>query len=68
MYVCVCNAVTENHIRCAVEAGHDTLPQLRRHLGVGGCCGRCNSCAREFVATLTAASDCAATTGAEACR
>lgn len=55
MYVCVCNAVTETHIRDAVETGHDTLPLLRDHLGVGGCCGRCNSCAREIVASLTGA-------------
>lgn len=47
MYVCVCNAVTERDIEGAIAAGCCSLRQLREELGVGACCGRCTSCARE---------------------
>ena len=45
MYICVCHAVTDTHIREAVEAGAKTLRDLRT-LGVTSECGRCASCAR----------------------
>lgn len=47
MYICVCNAVTERDIDGAIAAGCCSLRQLREELGVGACCGRCASCARE---------------------
>lgn len=47
MYVCVCNAVTEHDIDGAIAAGCCSLRQLREELGVGACCGRCATCARE---------------------
>ncbi len=47
MYVCVCLAVTNNHIHEAVQGGARTLKDLRRDLGVTRDCGRCASCARE---------------------
>ncbi|MBX3679052.1 (2Fe-2S)-binding protein [Cognatazoarcus halotolerans] len=47
MYVCVCNAVTDTHIREAASAGAKTLLDLRRTLGVASECGRCASCARD---------------------
>jgi bacterioferritin-associated ferredoxin len=43
MYVCVCNAVTERHLRQAVRDGAKTLRELRDTLGVAGECGRCAS-------------------------
>lgn len=46
MYVCVCHAVTDHHIRQAAESGARTLKDLRRDLGVTRDCGRCASCAR----------------------
>ena len=49
MYVCVCNAVTEKHIVKAVDAGCRTMRDLREELGVGGCCGRCATCARNVL-------------------
>lgn len=51
MYVCVCNAVTERDIGVAVDAGCHTMRELRNELGVGNCCGRCASCAREVLRT-----------------
>ncbi len=47
MYVCVCNAVTENHIGEAVRKGATTLRHLRLELGVSAECGRCATCARD---------------------
>ncbi len=49
MYVCVCHAVTENHIGEAVAEGCRSMRELRERLGVGTCCGRCNSCARRVM-------------------
>lgn len=49
MYVCICNSVTDRQIREAVENGHDSLGKLRSELGVGGCCGKCEECARNLL-------------------
>ena len=49
MYVCVCNAVTDNDIRGAVEQGADTLEALSERLKVATCCGRCADCARHVL-------------------
>ena len=49
MYVCICNAVTENDIGSAVAEGCCSLRQLREQLGVGACCGRCIGCARDVL-------------------
>ncbi len=49
MYVCICNAVTEQEVGTAVAQGCGSLRQLREQLGVGACCGRCNGCARDML-------------------
>jgi len=49
MYVCVCNAVTDKHIRRAVNDGTDTMRGLKHQLGVADCCGRCAPCARQVL-------------------
>jgi bacterioferritin-associated ferredoxin len=41
MYVCVCNAVTQQQIMQAIADGADTLAQLQEELKVTGCCGMC---------------------------
>lgn len=46
MYVCICNAVTEQDIHDTVAEGSSSMRELRERLGVGACCGRCGSCAR----------------------
>lgn len=46
MYVCVCQAVTDQQIREAAREGARTLQDLRRKLGIMRDCGRCASCAR----------------------
>lgn len=46
MYVCVCNAVTEQQVDAAIEAGAKSVKSLNRALGVGGQCGACVDCAK----------------------
>lgn len=41
MIVCVCKAVSDHHIRAAVNAGASGLRDISRDLGVGKCCGKC---------------------------
>lgn len=58
MIVCVCNNVSEKKIRIAVDAGATSMKDLRDRLGVGNCCGKCNSCAKQVLReTLHSAAD-----------
>jgi bacterioferritin-associated ferredoxin len=41
MYVCICNAVTEDQVRVAIDNGADSVKELREKLMVTGCCGSC---------------------------
>jgi bacterioferritin-associated ferredoxin len=54
MIVCVCKAVSDEHIRSAVKDGATSLRDLTRELGVGTCCG---ICVPEAKATLSASLD-----------
>ena len=45
MYVCICNAITENQIRRAARAGARDLWDLQRELGVASNCGSCKETA-----------------------
>lgn len=49
MYICICNAVTEQEIRLAIARGAANLTRLRRDLGVGARCGKCKAHARGLV-------------------
>jgi bacterioferritin-associated ferredoxin len=49
MYVCVCHAITDRDIGAAVSRGCGSLKDLRRQLGLGSCCGRCNGCANQML-------------------
>lgn len=49
MIVCVCNNVSDHKIRQAVDEGMVSLAELRLHLDVGTCCGKCNSCAKDII-------------------
>jgi len=53
VYICVCNGVTEQQIRDAIDAGASTLPELRLALGVAAGCGACQNFAADMLdATL----------------
>ena len=47
MYICLCKAVTDSHIREAVAKGTTQFGQLRRELGLGSQCGKCGLMAKE---------------------
>ena len=49
MIVCVCNNISDREIRQAVELGITSMAGLYRELGVGTCCGKCVSYAREVL-------------------
>jgi bacterioferritin-associated ferredoxin len=49
MIVCVCNNISDREIRQAVDLGLNSMAGLRKELGVGACCGKCVSCAREVM-------------------
>ena len=52
MYVCVCNAVTEDQVRDAIDDGAHSVKELRDELMVAGCCGSCldtvKSCIKQY--------------------
>ena len=41
MYICICNAVTEDQIRKAMENGIHTMKELNTQLRVAAGCGKC---------------------------
>mgnify|MGYP003457215493 CR=1 FL=1 len=49
MIVCVCNNISDREIREAADLGLSSMGDLRRDLGVGTCCGKCVSCARQVL-------------------
>jgi bacterioferritin-associated ferredoxin len=49
MYVCICNAVTENMIRQAAADGVRSLGELTRRTGCAGGCGGCADYAEEVL-------------------
>ncbi|HEY1043122.1 MAG TPA: (2Fe-2S)-binding protein [Telluria sp.] len=49
MIVCVCNNISDREIRQAADLGLNSMGELRRDLGVGTCCGKCVSCARQVL-------------------
>lgn len=51
MIVCVCNNVSDRKIRQAVDSGMTTMAELRNHLEVGTCCGKCHASAKSVLRT-----------------
>lgn len=43
MYVCVCLAVSDTEVTCAIEGGATTREAVTRACGAGGDCGACHS-------------------------
>jgi bacterioferritin-associated ferredoxin len=54
MIICICNTVSDRHIRTAVRAGACSLRDLTRELRVGTCCGKCVPEARAALASCLA--------------
>lgn len=49
MYICICNAVTENAIKQEIQQGACTLYELCKRLKVGDCCGCCQDDAKQIL-------------------
>lgn len=49
MYICLCNAVTDQDIREAVNDGVCTFSELQDCLAVSTCCGKCTPYAQEVL-------------------
>ena len=49
MYVCICNAITEDQVRASVAAGATTLEELQLDTGVASCCGTCAEAAGSYL-------------------
>ena len=49
MYVCVCNAVTEQQLRQVIRKGAITVQQLKQELGVAMRCGACQDCLQDYL-------------------
>jgi bacterioferritin-associated ferredoxin len=49
MIVCVCNNISDREIRQAAALGINSIAGLREELGLGTCCGKCISYAREVL-------------------
>ncbi|MBI3285595.1 MAG: (2Fe-2S)-binding protein [Burkholderiales bacterium] len=64
MIVCVCNNVSDKKIQHAVKAGMTTMSELREHLEVGTCCGKCAGCAKQILRE-SVAQNAAAPTGVQ---
>lgn len=54
MYVCICNAVTDQDIRDAYDDGARTMRALQTETGVATCCGRCGPAALEILSCCRA--------------
>ena len=52
MYVCLCNGVTDRHIREAVEKGCGSVSELTMRTGCGAGCGSCLDMAADMVAQM----------------
>ena len=49
MFICICNAITEGHVRSAIAEGASSLPDLQAQLGVATCCGCCAETVAEYL-------------------
>jgi bacterioferritin-associated ferredoxin len=49
MYVCICNALTDQQIVTAIEQGARTVAEAYRTLGVEINCGHCTCMAQDLI-------------------
>ena len=54
MYVCLCNGVTDRHIRDAVDKGCTSVGELTMRTGCGANCGSCLDMAAEMIDQMRA--------------
>lgn len=76
MVVCLCQGVSEKHVRRAIEGGAQSRREVTRACGAGGVCGGCHSTIAEMIrecprsapslASTSPVADCAAALAASA--
>ncbi|MBU6283248.1 (2Fe-2S)-binding protein [bacterium] len=49
MVVCLCQGVSEKHVRRAIADGASTRREVTRACGAGGACGGCHSTIAEMI-------------------
>ena len=49
MYICICNALNDTQVRCAVESGAKSAGQVYAGLGCAPRCGKCVVAIRQMV-------------------
>jgi len=49
MYVCLCNAISDQDIIAAVESGADDLVTIQEQLGAGTGCGTCREMTEQLI-------------------
>jgi len=49
MYVCVCNAITDRHVRAQAQAECSTVSAIYRSLGAKPKCGKCVPLVRQLM-------------------
>ena len=54
VYVCLCNGVTDRHIREAVDKGCSSVGELTMRTGCGANCGSCLDMAADMIAQMQA--------------
>ena len=57
MYICICNALNDTQIRCAVDSGAKTAGQVYAGLGCAPRCGKCVTAVRQMVNEATREQD-----------
>jgi bacterioferritin-associated ferredoxin len=49
MYICLCNALTDHHVRAAARAGATRPSEIYRACGCAAQCGTCSANVRRIV-------------------
>lgn len=49
MFVCVCQGITDQQIRKAVQQGQGSLAQLKAQWGLSQQCGHCSKMAKQII-------------------
>ena len=52
VYVCLCNGVTDRHIRDAVDKGCSSVGELTMRTGCGANCGSCLDMAADMIVQM----------------
>lgn len=55
MYVCLCNALTDHHVRAAAQAGANRPSEIYRACGCAALCGTCAATVRRILNETVAA-------------